>query len=215
MWTVRGRAKAGGKARATATLSKSWPISLLSIGTLRSADDPNLAVRPKSSRSGLVIAAWRQSQSDGDLIQELADLPLVDRYVEERGRSELGCTAEVLTLRLGDRGLEVVDGLAALDVEAGVACVTSDLLLAPAGELLGGLLLDVVLVGQSLGYLDAEVVVAEGADVEVRLAIRQHIASAGLLEDIGPEVDQFLGLPIPEELGEGADPGDLVRLLFC
>ena len=105
--------------------------------------------------------------------------------------------------------MEVVDGLSAFDVEPGVAGVAADLLLAFPGELLGGFLLDVVLVGHPLGNFDAEVVVAEGAYVEMRLAVRQDIAAAGPLEDIRPEVGEVLGSPVSEELGESADPGDL------
>jgi hypothetical protein len=56
--------------------------------------------------------------------------------------------------------------------------------------------------------------IAEGADVEVCLAIGQNVTAAGLVEDVGSEVDQVLRPPVAEELGEGANPGNIVRLLL-
>jgi hypothetical protein len=51
--------------------------------------------------------------------------------------------------------------------------------------------------------------IAEGSDIEVRLAVCQYVAAAGLVKDIGAEVYEILGLRVSEELGESANPGDL------
>jgi hypothetical protein len=85
-----------------------------------------------------------------------------------------------------------------------------------ARELLGGLLLDVVLVGNTLGHLYSKVVIREGPDVKVCLAVREHEAAVLLLEDIGPEVYEVEELFVAEELRERSHPWNRVGLLpFC
>jgi hypothetical protein len=104
------------------------------------------------------------------------------------------------------RGLEVIDRLAALDIQPRVWREAPNVLLPPTLEPLGSCLRGIELVHDPLGQLNAEVIVAVGPQIEVTLAIAEHEATRAPREqERGVVVEILRGILVVEVVRVGGN----------